>query len=484
MPSRDLPALNRRSALTLMSAATLGGALALPRRAHAAAAAATVNLPAPSKTDHDVIVVGAGFAGVTAARELSRAGLSTLVLEARNRVGGRTFTNQFAGDQIEMGGTWIHWSQPHVWAEMTRYGLSLKESPGAMADVTSWIAGGRLNRAQSEKIMPELAALMDRFHDVDGQHGRAVMPMAYDVLAARDALGKWDRLSMDDRLRQLKLSATQRDMLSPLMSIDCHNDPKQGGLLSQLQWWALGDHDFFRMFDKLGRYKIGEGMNALSASILNDSRAELLLSTPVQSISQTDRRATVTTRGAKAFTASAVVMAVPMNTLADVAFTPALSQVKLDMSKARHTGSGIKAYVHVKQKIGKWFGMAPYPSPITMAWTEHERDDGTVIVVFGPPNGPDITDEEAVQAALRQLLPKVDVLAVTGYQWNADPYSKGTWCFYRPGQLTQGLRGMQAAEGALFFAGGDIANGWRGFVDGAIETGLASARQVRIHLNK
>lgn len=485
MASRDLPALNRRSALTWMSAATLGGGLTLSSsRAAAAAPSSTVNLPTASKTDYDVIVVGAGFAGVTAARELSRAGLSTLVLEARNRVGGRTFTGKFAGDQIEMGGTWIHWTQPHVFAEVSRYGLSLKESPGAVADMTSWIANGRLHSAKSEKIMPELAALATRYCDVDGQQGRVVMPASYDVFAAKDQLAKWDRLSMDDRLRQMKLTPTQRDLLSPLLSIDCHNDPRQGGFLSQLHWWALGDYDFFRMFDKLGRFKIAEGMSTLSASILNDSRADLLLSTPVQSISQADRRATVTTRNGKTFTASAVVMAVPMNTLADIAFTPALSQVKLDMSKQRHTGSGSKAYVHLKQKIGNWFGMAPYPAPITMAWTEHARDDGTVIVIFGPPDKLDITDEAAVQAAVRQLLPKAQVQAVTGYQWNADPYSKGTWSFYRPNQITQGLRGMQAAEGSLFFATGDIANGWRGFVDGAIETGLASARQVRTHLNQ
>ena len=204
----------------------------------------------------------------------------------------------------------------------------------------------------------------------------------------------------------------------------------------------------------------------------------------MQSISQADRRTTVITRNGKTFTASAVVMAVPMNTLGDVTFAPTLSQVKLDMAKARHAGSGTKAYVHVKQKLGKWFGQAPYPSPITMAWTEHEREDGTLIVIFGPPDGLDITDEAAVQAALRQLIPNVEVLAVTGYQWNLDPYSKGTWCFYRPNQVTQGLRGMQASEGSLFFATGDIASAWRGFVDGAIETGLSSARQVRNHLNK
>jgi hypothetical protein len=103
-----------------------------------------------------------------------------------------------------------------------------------------------------------------------------------------------------------------------------------------------------------------------------------------------------------------------------------------------------------------------------------EREDGTTLIAYGPPVGLDTADNDAVQTALRRLLPKADVLAVSGYQWNEDPYSKGTWAFYRPGQVTHGLREMQA-EGPIFFANSDIANGWRGFVDGAIESALTAA---------
>ena len=78
---------------------------------------------------HDVIVVGAGFAGLTAARELSRRGHSVLVLEARDRIGGRTWTTERLGRTLELGGTWVHWTQPHVWAELTRYGLEVVASP-------------------------------------------------------------------------------------------------------------------------------------------------------------------------------------------------------------------------------------------------------------------------------------------------------------------------------------------------------------------
>jgi lysyl oxidase-like protein 2/3/4 len=59
---------------------------------------------------YDAVVIGAGFAGLIAARDLSKThGLSVLLVEARDRIGGRTWTSRELGEDIEMGGTWIHW---------------------------------------------------------------------------------------------------------------------------------------------------------------------------------------------------------------------------------------------------------------------------------------------------------------------------------------------------------------------------------------
>ena len=57
--------------------------------------------------DRDVVVVGAGPSGLTAARELKKAGLSVAVLEARDRVGGRTWTDTIDGAMLEIGGQWV-----------------------------------------------------------------------------------------------------------------------------------------------------------------------------------------------------------------------------------------------------------------------------------------------------------------------------------------------------------------------------------------
>ena len=77
----------------------------------------------------DVVIVGAGFAGVTAARELTMRGRSAVLVEARDRLGGRTYTSDHDGHAMELGGTWVHPLQPKVGAEISRYGTETETFP-------------------------------------------------------------------------------------------------------------------------------------------------------------------------------------------------------------------------------------------------------------------------------------------------------------------------------------------------------------------
>src|SRR5918997_2720653 len=88
---------------------------------------------------YDVAVIGGGFAGVTAARDAELRGRRTLLLEARDRLGGRTWTAPWNGLAIEYGGGWVHWHQPHTWSEITRAGASVEVSEDA--DVAAWYVG-------------------------------------------------------------------------------------------------------------------------------------------------------------------------------------------------------------------------------------------------------------------------------------------------------------------------------------------------------
>jgi monoamine oxidase len=72
---------------------------------------------------YDVIVIGAGYCGLTAARNASLEGLQVLLLEGRDRIGGRSWSSNIEGYAFEMGGTWVHWGQSNTWREIMRYEL-------------------------------------------------------------------------------------------------------------------------------------------------------------------------------------------------------------------------------------------------------------------------------------------------------------------------------------------------------------------------
>jgi hypothetical protein len=91
-----------------------------------------------NNNDFDVIIIGAGYTGLTAARDLATTGCKVLLLEARDRIGGRTYTTEIDGHLFEMGGTYIHWAQPNLWREISRY--SLQDRLDTTVDLASGIS--------------------------------------------------------------------------------------------------------------------------------------------------------------------------------------------------------------------------------------------------------------------------------------------------------------------------------------------------------
>jgi monoamine oxidase len=439
-------------------------------------------------TNFDVIIVGAGFAGLVAARELSLHNRRVLIIEARDRIGGRTFTTEVDNEKYEIGGAWIHWSQPHVWTEVTRYGLSISETDGVIADRLSLLLdnGSRLKVLSMTDLLPKLCEAMTKYSDVDGIQGRTVLPLPHDPLAATEAIQTYDKLSMQDRFDQIFTFFDNKQELYELMDAYLTMNPQcklsESGFLDHLHWWALGDYETCRLFDKTSRYKINEGSTALAQAILNDCRdVKLLLSTPISSVNRTnDSNVTICTKNGQVFTARTAIITIPLNTLRNTEFSPPLNLEKQRAINEGQCRGGSKFSVKLEKPVGNWCGYAPYPSPITMAFTYDK--EGTIIIAFGIDDLLDIQDFDAVQRELSRFLPDIKIKYVIGHDWRSDSFTGGTWGWYRPGQMTSNLMALQTHEPPVFFASSDYANGWRHFIDGALESGLTTVRHVERYL--
>ena len=430
----------------------------------------------------DVIIIGGGFAGVTAARDLAWRGRRVLLLEARARLGGRTFTAEFSGHHVDLGGTWVGLEQPFVWSERMRYGINLVES-------AAFTSGERaVMRAGGQRIDTTPQAYSEVFNSATRKFmapAAEAFPRPFDPLFS-DGWKRFDTLSAADAIAQLKFTQPELDIINGFASINGHTYTPQIGYLDQLKWYALGAHDPARLFENCGRYRLEGGTRALLDCIAADARAahaELRTATPVAAVVQEGANYRVVTDEDASHVARAVLVAVPLNTLAHLRFEPGISADKLAASRERITGSGTKLYVKLKGTRPVFTAQGSEKEALTFLWSEYVDADTQLAVGFGPdPALLDINDAESVRKAVTAYVPDAEIIDSVGYQWTADPYSLGTWCMYRPGFFTKYFRELQRAEGRIHFAGSDVANGWRGFIDGAIETGVMSARRIHAEL--
>jgi len=422
---------------------------------------------------YDVVIVGAGFAGLTAARELSRRGYGVLHLEARDRIGGRTWTDERFGRELEMGGTWVHWLQPHTWSEITRYDLEIVASPTAREVL--WIAGGQVRAESPEDFRARIAP------GHDGLLGDTLkwFPRPYEPLANPD-LAEIDGMSIVDRFDQLDLSAEDRELQVGMWSEHFNAPPELCALTQAMRWCAAASGNRQLMDDATSTYRIATGTRSLAEGIAADSSADLRLGQVVRRIDQSGGTALVRTEDGTEYAARGVIVTLPLNALAGIEFTPELPPLIGAAVTERMASRGLKTWIKVRGAVDAVTAYAPPGNGLTWMRPEFPATEGTggdtILVAFGPDSGAlDPNDLAGVTKAVHSWRDDLEVLEVTGHDWVADEFSRETWPMLQPGQLTRSLAALQAGHGLVRLAGSDYANGWAGFIDGAIESGLRTA---------
>lgn len=444
-------------------------------------------MPPELTPEFDVVVVGAGFAGATAARELATRGLRTVVLEGRDRIGGRSGSRRMSdGSYADVGGTFVHWTQPHTWAEITRYGLTDDVVPG-LADL-EWVATYSAGRITWTPFAEVEAFTRSAYEKVMGASA-AIFPNPAEPLQELEAVTALETVTVAEALQQLDLSPEEYAALSATFGAYAGQPARQASWLGILRWFAAGNDNYADFMDMVFTWKLRNGTGSLIDAIIADGGAEVRLDSPVAGVHSTDDGVRVTLRDGGVVTGRACVVATPANTWPHLDLSPELPAAQREAAEegmaATTAGKGV-AVLRGETRAMQFAGDASLP--FSFFTTGFRGPEEQVVALYTSHPDFDLSDPAVVKKAVETALPHVTVLESVADMYVADdPMFRGAWGFLRRGQLTTYVphRSFTRLDERVVFATSDISRLFQGaFFDGAIESGLRAAGEIRSYLGR
>jgi monoamine oxidase len=427
---------------------------------------------------YDAVVIGAGFAGLTSARDLAAEGRNVVIVEARDRIGGRTWYRRFADTDfsVELGGNWLDPAGNRaLMAEVERYGVQLDTSPQAENHVS--ILDGVLSHAVCPITADDELDLRRFVKETRTQVDRIDPALPLDTQGVADL-----DVSLEEYLDRFGLSVTLKELMGAWIRQETGCHLSEISALHLMSWIPLLDNDVLAI-GGTPTHRFADGTIDLQQRMLDDAGVELRLSTPVASVTQADDHVEVRTHGGDLIRARGAVLAIPLNCFLDVEFVPPLSPEKAAAAAMGQSGAAKKLWALVTGLPPKIVALGEQDEPIDVFFTDYPADEtglgADLIVGFSTRDRTiDVQDRDAVEAAVRRYVPEAAVVKVDGYDWVIDPYSKGTWCAAPAGLLSRYASALEATEGRIVFAGSDIAHAFRGWMEGAVATGAVAATRL------
>ncbi|OMC48170.1 monoamine oxidase [Mycobacterium sp. IS-2888] len=430
------------------------------------AAACASDAPSPPDTRSDtrsdtnsVLIVGAGMAGLSAARSLADAGWPVRVIEARDRIGGRVYTNRNWGAPLEMGASWIHGTTNNPLTELARRA----QAQHVPTDYHGWA---------KLAVDPRLPPL-----DYHPRHWRAFVDQARDDVDG-GSLGTAVHAAAAD------LSESERAQLAFFVATEIEDEYAAGA-----------DQLSAKTFDK-GDYCSGDqdvvttGYDALPR-LLADG-LQIRLNSPVTAIVRRDRSVVVRTKD-RSFEGPAAIVTVPLGVLKSgaITFDPRLPDGHAHAIDALGFGVLSKSYFRFSRRTwdaenafylylgtdpgawAQWFTLPSSSGPIVLAFNAGDR--GRAVESSSP------TDLMAgALPVARQLFgDDVSPVDVATSAWSADPYARGAYSFHAPGSGLDDRRQLQEPIGdRVYLAGEAVGVNNPSTVTGAVFSGRYAAGQL------
>lgn len=437
----------------------------------------------------DVVVVGAGFAGLSAARELTRAGLSVVVLEARDRVGGRVYTKTLEGGPwVDLGGQWAGPTQDHLLALIAEHQLETFGTHTKGDNLLHVNGAARRYRGTIPRLDP-LSLLNVGYAQWRLERMSKQVPLDAPWRAPRAA--EWDRVTFADWLRANIKTKTARALLDAGLESVFAASAHEMSLLHALFYIHSGkDLDMLLGTDGGAQAtRVDGGMQQVAEKLA--AGLDVRLSSPVRRIEHHED-VTVHFDGG-AVRAARVIVAVPPKLAAALDFQPALGR-RAELVRRMPMGAVIKCTAIYERPFWRDEGL----SGMSVS------DRGPIHVVFdnSPPRAEvgvlmgfceadharklgKLSEAERRDAALECFVRTHGArarkaLRYADHVWENDEWSGGCYgAFMPPGVWTTLGPALREPIGLVHFAGTETATEWSGYIDGAISSGKRAAAEIR-----
>ncbi|MEX1059981.1 MAG: NAD(P)/FAD-dependent oxidoreductase [Methyloceanibacter sp.] len=432
-----------------------------------------------------VIVIGAGFAGLTAAYELLSAGYDVTVLEARDRVSGRvvTFDNFVPGRWVEGGGELIG-SNHQTWAAYAKkFGLQFLDIPDTGADWPVVIDGKLLSES-------ETGPLWEGMDDILESIGNDARPVLEDTPWETPDATRLDLTTVADKVMSVDApEIAKKAIIGDFVSETGVPSDRQGylGLLAAVKGGSLEKY-----WTETDVYHCKGGNQQLAQKLAAEIGAErILLNLPASEVKIGKDRVVVACADGRTFTADDAILTVPPSVWDNIKFDPPLPAFLRPQM-----GHNVKYLISLKNRFWLSDDLSPESlsnGSVQATWESTAGQEGDapagMIAFSGGPGAdamraiPADKRDAAYEEELRTRYPKLAEAFVASrfMDWPAVPWTRASYSFAAPGEVTtMGPLLHKGIEDRLHFAGEYACYKFAGYMEGALNSGVTIARRLAV----
>jgi monoamine oxidase len=434
----------------------------------------------------DAIIIGAGLAGLAAARKLVESRRDVLVLEARDRVGGRTLTHRLEGQAVDLGGQWIAPAQERISALVRELGLATCRP---FSDGEKLLERrSRLRRYRGNlPHLPPVSRLELRFTLSRLDKLRARVPLTHPAAAGQAP--EWDGVTVESFKRTLKTRPV-RALVDASLGALWGAAPSEMSLLGLLFHLNSSGGLLKPMRGGNGELRLVEGAQEIAARIAQKLGDRVRLSSPVRAVEQ-DGGAVIAHFDGGSCRARRCIVALPPLLAGRIRYTPPLPTARDQLTQRMPMGHVINVlgvYAGAFWRARGLTGEVVSDRPPLRICIDATRGAGP-FVLCGVAAGDDARElgrlspadrkNRALDAFARWFGEEARrPIAFVEKDWADDPWSGGSVGLLPPGTLTRYGAALREPVGRIHWAGSETSPVWCGHMEGALASGERAASEV------